>query len=95
MATYRGPVGNDKNATFRYEVQICCWASIDDGEFAGWHHGTTVSKDDKGNTNIDLKSTGTSGFKEAGVSGAPTGDIVTNLNLVVTPDGKVGIDGGE
>jgi hypothetical protein len=37
--------------------------------------------------------TGINGF--SGYPGAPDGAIVLNVNLVVTPDGKVGIEGGE
>jgi hypothetical protein len=37
--------------------------------------------------------TGVNGF--SGFPGAPEGTITLNVNLVVTPDGKVGIEGGE
>jgi hypothetical protein len=58
-------------------------------------NGTQVQRDSKGDTHIDLKSTGTNGAKEAGIPFAPAGDIVTNLKIIVTADGKVGLEGGE
>jgi hypothetical protein len=52
---------------------------------------TSVDKD--GNAHIHLTMTGTNGW--SGTPGAPQGEIQVNVNLVVTPDGKVGIEGGD
>ena len=50
------------------------------------------SVDKEGNLHLKLQITGVNGF--SGWPGAPKGDIKINLNLIVTPDGKVGIDKG-
>ncbi|HEV7747809.1 MAG TPA: discoidin domain-containing protein [Pyrinomonadaceae bacterium] len=50
------------------------------------------SIDKEGNLHLSLQITGTNAF--SGVPGAPEGHIQINVNLLVTPDGKVGIEGG-
>jgi len=63
----------------------------------GWQGTITVDPkqtvDKEGNLHLQLKITGESGL--AGVPGAPEGKIQINVNLIVTPDGRVGIEGGE
>jgi hypothetical protein len=53
----------------------------------------TTSIDKDGNAHLSITMTGINGFSE--LPGAPAGEITLNVNLVVTPDGKVGIEGGE
>lgn len=52
----------------------------------------TTSIDKDGNAHLTITMTGINGF--SGMPGAPAGEITLNVNLVVTPDGKVGIEGG-
>jgi RHS repeat-associated protein len=49
--------------------------------------------DKEGNLHLQLKITGENGLAE--VPGAPGGKIQININLIVTPDGRVGIEGGD
>jgi len=49
--------------------------------------------DKEGNLHLQLQITGDNGL--AGVPGAPEGKIQININLIVTPDGRVGIEGGD
>lgn len=51
---------------------------------------TSSSVDKQGNLHVSLKITGTSGFSDA----VDLGTIQINLNLIVTPDGKVGVEKG-
>jgi len=53
----------------------------------------TTSIDKDGNAHLAITMTGVNGF--SGFPGAPAGAITLNVNLVITPDGKVGIEGGE
>ena len=53
----------------------------------------TTSIDRNGNAHLAITMTGVNGF--SGLPGAPAGAITLNVNLIVTPDGKVGIEGGE
>jgi RHS repeat-associated protein len=53
----------------------------------------TTSIDKDGNAHLAITMTGVNGF--SGFPGAPAGAITLNVNLVVTPDGKVGVEGGE
>jgi RHS repeat-associated protein len=53
----------------------------------------TTSIDKDGNAHLSITMTGINGF--SGYPGAPAGAITLNVNLVVTPDGKVGVEGGE
>jgi RHS repeat-associated protein len=46
-----------------------------------------------GNLIVNVRTTGDNGFK--GWPGAPEGTIQINVTLIVTPDGKVGIESGE
>lgn len=52
-----------------------------------------TSIDKNGNIHLQVTITGINGW--SGAPGAPEGDIRLNVNLVVTPDGKVGIEGGD
>jgi RHS repeat-associated protein len=54
---------------------------------------TSESVDKNGNYHIGLKITGTNGFSAAFGKGDQE-KIVINVNLVITPDGKVGIEQG-
>lgn len=51
------------------------------------------SVDKEGNLHLKLQITGTNAF--SGLPGAPEGHIQINVNLIVTPDGRVGIEGGD
>jgi RHS repeat-associated protein len=53
----------------------------------------TTSIDKDGNAHMSISMTGINGF--SGYPGGPAGAIRLNVNLIVTPDGKVGIEGGE
>jgi RHS repeat-associated protein len=53
----------------------------------------TQNVDKEGNLHVQVKTTGDNGF--SGLPGAPAGQIQINVNLIVTPDGKVGIESGE
>jgi RHS repeat-associated protein len=53
----------------------------------------TTGIDKDGTAHLAITMTGINGFSS--VPGAPQGEITLNVNLVVTPDGKVGIEGGD
>lgn len=52
--------------------------------------------DDKGTTHFEVSNTALNGlsFLNVGGAGAPTDPIKTDLNMAVTQDGRVGVDGG-
>ena len=105
----RGPVGNDPKATYRAQTQIIVDPAkgkiltnetkagkssvLVEGLGIQGAASTQTSKpavDDKGNTHFNVSTSATNGF---GASLFPSIDL--SINLVVTPEGKVGIEGGK
>lgn len=106
----RGPVANDPKATFKAQVQLVVDPSKGSIESAKTEagkssvfveglgrKGTASSEisaptvDDKGNTSFSVTTTATNGLSF--LPGAPDSIDITS-DLTVTPDGKVGIEGG-
>jgi RHS repeat-associated protein len=104
----RGPVGNDPKATFRAQTQIIVDPAkgtivrnetkagkssvLVEGLGIQGTANTQTSKpsvDDKGNTHFNVTTSATNGF---GGSIFPSIDL--SINVIVTSDGKVGIEGG-